>query len=342
MISKPKRVLLIQLRQLGDILLTTPCIAAARRAWPDAQIDFMCHRMGRLILKGNPDLNQIIDYTDDESLLKRLAQISELRRTRYDLVIDFMNNPRSAILSLATGAQQRVSFDTSRRMFYTQVEPAGGQHEYIVKSKLRLMRACGADSDDIRLALPWKRQDLVTATELESLVPGWTDAKLRVVISPTHRKPTRRWSIENYAALAAELHHRHNALIVWLWGPGERDVAESAQNACSVKSFIAPPTSFAGMAALIAHADYFIANSNGPSHVAVAAGTASFQLHGPSALKAWSPLNSQHHGINSPDRDLSRVKVAEVLALIEDHLTQLGPKPRREYQDWIERRAAVN
>jgi heptosyltransferase-3 len=342
MIAKPKKVLLIQLRQLGDILLTTPCISAARNAWPEAQLDFLCHRMGRLILNANPKLNQVIDYKDDDSLLGRLSQLRLLRQARYDLVIDFMNNPRSAIMSLATGAKDRVSFDTSRRMIYSQVEPAGGQDEYIVQSKLRLMKACGANGDDIRLELPWKRQDLISAGELESVIPGWSSDRLRVVISPTHRKSSRRWAIENYAMLAAELKRRHNALIIWLWGPGEKDVVEQAQKLCREDSYLAPPTSFAGMAALLAHADYFIGNSNGPSHVAVAAQTASFQLHGPSALKAWSPLNPQHRGINSPDRDLSRVAVPEVLKLIEDHFKQLKFLPHREYADWLERSAVLS
>ena len=117
------RILLIQLRQLGDIILTTPCIREIRRERPDAHITFLCHKMGKLIVEDNPYLDEIIYYDEGASFVDSVKFLASIRSGSYDLVIDFMNNPRSALQTLVSGAEQRVSFQT-KRSFSKMQSPA--------------------------------------------------------------------------------------------------------------------------------------------------------------------------------------------------------------------------
>src|SRR5690606_32279301 len=106
------------------------------------------------------------------------------------------------------------------------------------------------------------------------------DAPYRVALSPTHRRAVRRWPLASYAALADRLVNEWGAAVVWLWGPGEEAEIDAAMALTQAPTIKAPKTSFREMAALLGNMHLFVGNSNGPSHVAVADGICSLQLHG--------------------------------------------------------------
>jgi ADP-heptose:LPS heptosyltransferase len=128
----------------------------------------------------------------------------------------------------------------------------------------------------------------------------WTafrDAPVRVVLSPTNRREPRRWPLDRYAALADRLVREWQASVVWLWGPGEEADVDQAISLCREKTIKAMPTRFREMAALLANADLFFGNSNGPSHVAVAVGIPTLELHGPTLATSWCPMTSRHRAV---------------------------------------------
>ncbi len=309
-----KRILLIQLRQLGDILLTTPALRAIRQAEPNAQIDFLSHQMGRLILADNPDIDEHLVYTDADSFRQHAALIKRLRSASYDLVFDFMYNPRSALLAWMTRAKSRIAFDSRRNLAYTTIVPKLAKSDYIVREKFALLRAVGMQAKDERLILPWSPSDAQVVQKLAISEPSFQSAKLRVVLSPTHRRQERRWPLQRYAALADFLVNSFGACVVWLWGPGEEAVIDQCQSLCQSSTLKAPPTSFKEMAALLANVDLFIGNSNGPSHVAVSTQIHSLQLHGPTLALTWCPNSDSHQSIQAASMDaLSLTEVTDRL-----------------------------
>lgn len=291
------RVLLIQLRQLGDILLTTPSIRALRLLYPDAQIDFLSHRMGRLILANNPDIDHLYTYSEDDSFSEKLALTWRLRSSHYNLVIDFMHNPRSALFSFVTRAPKRVAFTSRRRWAYTETFPHPKESIYIVREKFSLLSQLGLKAEAEQLILPWQVSDLGPYTAFKEQTPQFANAAVRIALSATHRRAERRWPLERYAKLSDRLSAEWGAAVVWFWGPGEKDMVEEAVKLCKESAFLAPATSFAELAALTSQFDLFIGNSNGPSHVAVACQTPSLQLHGPTKARSWSPLKERHQAV---------------------------------------------
>lgn len=294
-----KKILLTQLRQLGDILLTTPAIRAVRQQFPDAQVDFLTHPMGKLILADNPYLDHV-HYYDPQSLWAEAGLLRHIRGQHYDIVVDFMANPRSALYTLFSGAPQRLAFASRRSLAYTRLVPRAGGDDYIVRDKFRLIRELGVVSDDITLDIPWSEQHLEPFQAMVRELAEFRQAPLRVVLSPTHRREARQWPLASYAKLADRLVKEWKATVIWIWGPGEEPVIDAVMGMTKNPTIKAYKTSFRELAALIANCDLFVGNSNGPSHVAVAAGICSFQLHGPTSLRAWCPMNQRHQGIQSP------------------------------------------
>lgn len=314
------KILVIQLRQLGDILLTTPVLRELKRLVPGCSITFLSHQMGKLILEDCPFIDDYFTYGNDWSLQQEISLASTLRKRRFDFAFDFMNNPRSALYALGSLARERVAFRSARWWCYNHLVPRQGPKQYIVREKFRILESAGfkpnPDHAD-RLVLPWFEKDTAPVMRFVGQHPWASDAPLRIAISPTHRREVRRWPLERYAALADFLARNWGAFVVWQWGPGEESEIDAVMGMCNETTYKAPKTTFRELAALTANVDLFIGNSNGPSHVAVATGTPSLQLHGPTHAWAWCPQTERHSAIQGEGASMSEIGLASVIAKLE-------------------------
>ena len=260
--------------------------------------------MGRLVLEDNPYIDEKFYYNERGSL-HELRLMRTLAERRFDAVIDFMANPRSALYAFASRAPRRIAFWSRRRFFYTETVARALESDYIVREKFRLLAALGgvtARSEE--LCLPWMEQHTSPLMEVLGREDAFRNARQRIVISPTNRRQGRRWPLQHYARLAERLAQLPETSVMWVWGPGEEELINEVMALTKVPTLKAPPTGFRELAALIANCDLFIGNSNGPSHIAVAVATPSLQIHGPTQARAWSPQTLTHRAIEAPHGDL--------------------------------------
>src|SRR5258707_5592112 len=103
-----KRILVIKLRAIGDVLLSTVVLKSLRSAYPDARIDFLTESPSREVVEGIPDLDSVLVF--DGKRESGIGLILKIRRLRYDMVIDLFGNPRSALITLGSGARHRVGY----------------------------------------------------------------------------------------------------------------------------------------------------------------------------------------------------------------------------------------
>ena len=109
----PRKILLIRLRLIGDVVLTTPAIRAIRRAAPDARVSYLVEPQAAGIVAGNPHLNEVIVAPLLRGLPRLRADAAlalRLRRARYDTVLDFHGGPRGSFLAWASGAPRRIGY----------------------------------------------------------------------------------------------------------------------------------------------------------------------------------------------------------------------------------------
>ena len=118
------RILLIRLREIGDVVFTTPAIRALRRRFPDARISYVVEPHAAPVVFQNPHLDHVIVAPRLRGLRGAVADLRlgrALRAQRFDITIDFHGGPRAALLALLSGAPRRIGYDIAGRPFvYTE------------------------------------------------------------------------------------------------------------------------------------------------------------------------------------------------------------------------------
>ena len=309
------KLLIIQFRQLGDILLTTPVLSAIMAENPNSVVDIVTYPMGRLILTGNPEVHRHW-VAPQTGLLASVAFVFEIRRQRYDVVLDFMGTPRSALLARLINAGRRIAFASKRSGFFSDVVPRGAAPDYIVREKFQLLVPLGIRPGSEHLTLPWTSGDAEVAKKFLGDNPGINLSRRRVMLSPTHRRTERKWPKASWVELANWLVTEQKAAVVWVWGPGEEAEIDELNQLTAQLGTKTPKASFKELAALVASSDLFIANSNGPSHIAVAVNTPSIQIHGPTSAVCWCPLSARHRGLQG--ETMAGISVSEVKRVVSN------------------------
>lgn len=321
-----QRILIVQLRQVGDVLLTTPALKALRDFYPKAQIDYLTEPGPAGILQNNPHLNTVIIRKRKATLREDLALIGNLRRQHYDLILDFMSNPRSAILTRLAGAPCRVARNRfGRNFYYTHTPRVESNHlAYSPTHKLALLEAVGIPAPlsppVIRVPEEAQRkiQDFQQAVGLEPTA-------LRVTMDATSRLPHKKWPGERFVEVADWLKEQHNCQVIFIWGPGEREEVQALIASARHPHILACPTNLMELAALIEQSHLHIGNCSGPRHIAVAVGTPSMTVMGPTFPANWTYPSPAHRAVQGeascPDcqagtcilhRDIRLVSVEDV------------------------------
>ena len=117
----------MRLRLVGDVVFTTPAIHALRRHFPGARLDYLVEPAATAIVRHSPDLDTVIEVARPRGLARLVYDVGlarRLRRSGYDLALDFHGGPRSAWLVRASGARRRIGYDIpGRRFAYTDRVP---------------------------------------------------------------------------------------------------------------------------------------------------------------------------------------------------------------------------
>jgi ADP-heptose:LPS heptosyltransferase len=289
-----ERVLLIQLRQLGDVLLTTPLAHILKSELPEMRVYFLTESPCHQLLAHNPHIDEVIVTRRNDGVWQTLRTIWRLRRMRFDAVLDLMANPRSAQLTFGSGAPLRISHPKKGRgrLYTHQVKPT---HGYSVIYKKGLLEPLGITSDWLRPEIFLTQMEREWGHRLRHELQTHPSQRV-VTIDPTHRRATRRWPAERFGALCRQIAERLDILPVVLWGPDELPVAESVAKASNGRAKIAPPTDLRQSAALIAAADAHIGNCSAPRHIAVAVETPSFTVLGSTGY-GWAYPSEMHKNV---------------------------------------------
>ncbi len=287
------KILVIQIRRIGDVLLTTPAVKVLRHAYPDAKLDFLAEPPCDQALEGNPDIDEVLVY-DTRTPVKWIRKI---RSRKYDWVIDFLGNPRSAAITALSKALVRAGPGyTSMRRAYNVKLPEDADGTYTAFKKINRLETLGINAESHYYpcyTLPGWAGDY-RAKKFNDL--GCKNTDLVIGFAPASRRPTRRWLPEYYSELGKTASRRLNAKILIFWGPGEQELASRIAQGISGDAWITPRTkSLAELAALMKGIDILVCNCNGPKHLATALGVPTLGIYGMSNPKNWTPPDDPRH-----------------------------------------------
>lgn len=300
----PKRILVCQQRQIGDVVLTTAAVQLLKKRFPDALIDFFTEVKCAELLENHPDINTVhaLDKKNIGNFLEELAWYWKHSRNDYDLVVDFQQLPRCRWMTLFSGAKVRMSFTPPwyNRLLYTHwTDEMPG---YEAWTKASVLAPLGVDwrSELPRVyTLPEERNQ---AEYLYRDVGFMQDAnEVLVTVDPTHKHQTRRWPKKYYAELLMKAYERDSRLrFLVLYGPGEKDEAmevvshyRARGGSSKVLAVLPGPVSLRLVAACIERADMHLGTCSSPRHIAVAVGTPSFAVIG-GGVDSWTCPASEH------------------------------------------------
>jgi lipopolysaccharide heptosyltransferase II len=298
------KTLIIKLRAIGDVVLSTAVLPNLRAAYPDSELHFLVESSGKEILEGNPYTDRIIvlprkeweELNRTSRWLKNWQFMKQLRSEHYDLVFDLFGNPRSAILTWITGARHRVGFSfRGRKIAYNHRVIPRGDRIHEVAFNLDALISFGIPVRNKDISFFVKESD-------QSSLKKWMQKKglddsFVVGLHTWGSWSAKRWGLEKFAQLADHLIEYYDARILLLWGPGEKDHARRVQKLGSNRMILAPPTTLKELGALLSLCDLVVANDSGPMHIATAVGTPTVGIFGPTNWKLQGPYGEQNASV---------------------------------------------
>lgn len=302
--SSVRSILVLRLRAFGDTLLTTPTLRGLKRAYPDAKLAMVLEPAMAQVVQGLPYVDEVIPFDrlgwkqrgKLRELLATVAFWRQLRRRRFDLVVDVLGTPRTAAMALATGAPTRVGFAFRvRRWAYNVVWQPSAERKYIADYTADALRALGQEPDSLDL-------DFHVGEAAQAAMDAWLAGQ---GLGPGGPKPllvmgAGGWELKRYplpqAAEAVRLALEGSSRqAVLLWGPGEDAMARELAGFIGPVARLAPPTDFESMGALLRRGACLLTNDNATKHLGVANGCPTVTVFGPTSDVAWHPPHDPRH-----------------------------------------------
>jgi lipopolysaccharide heptosyltransferase III len=280
MVAVPSRILVISLRRIGDLLLTTPLIRSLRRAWPESGIDVLVFANTAGILAGNPDINRVITMPQRPTMAESARLLAHLWR-RYDIAVSTQSGDRPTMFAFAaawlragviTDDDPLLARTLKRFALHRSVPAAEKLHR--VEQMLRLADAL----EILRVA------ELVCPASAPS-----SHAAVSGNFALIHAAPMfayKEWTHDGWRAVAAGLAERGFSVVA-IGGPGEaerRYLEEVWRGAVAIHQIEWPE-----MMNLLARARVYIGPDTSVTHLAAAAGCRTVALFGPTDPRVWGP-----------------------------------------------------
>jgi heptosyltransferase I len=308
-----RKILLIKLSAVGDVVHTIPVLNKLRRRYPTAQLDWLVTPAIAELLRHHPAITNIIEFEREAwSTPWRLAPFvsyarlaTKLRRAAYDLVVDMHGQFRTAALTLATGASARIGFDRPRagvwdasaRKFpeqarkhawqgaregswlaYTHHIPVPTLDLHAVDRYLNVGPILGLDREPADFSFPIP-QSAVSRVETLLAQHGVNSADI-VIMAPSTMWETKHWGSDRFAKVARHFLSMGFAVIL-IGSQRERVVCEEVAALSPGAIDLAGMTALSELAALIRRAAISITNDSGPMHLAVALDRPVISIFGP-------------------------------------------------------------
>ena len=314
----PRRILLCQLRQIGDVLLSTPSVEMLHRRFPEAELHYFTEKKCLPVLQGNPYLHTLwgVDKKKLATLWHEVAFYRSVAATGFDMVIDFQQLPRCRWVVGFSRAPIRLSFTPPwyTRPLYTHWHAEG--EGYSAGKKAGILRAIGLEwqGERPRLFLTAEERHAAATMLAEHGLPctpftGREQANgplaphisahqpFFITVDATHRRETRCWPAAHYARLMDSIVAQFPGCHFLLpYGPGEEEEVHALRALCQCKEQVVVPStmlSLRGMAACMTFAAAHLGNCSAPRHMAVALGVPTMTVLGATGTE-WTFPSPEH------------------------------------------------
>lgn len=295
----PKRILIVKLTAIGDVLMATPVAKALRQAFPDSYIAWVVEQKAADVVMGNPYLDEVIVWQRSvpgsipcraAHFVKSAWQLGKvLRSKRFDVCVDLQGLIRSACVCMLSGAKRRIGFADGAEgsvLFYHKKYDPGSAEINAQQRNLDILRLLGVESTDTAMYMPITDSDRLFAAELFR-DSGLENSKV-VAFCPATTWANKHWVPEGWARVADLLwdHYRIKSLI--LGANADIPLAQTIAEKARCKPFIsAGQTTLKQAGAIMERTAAVIGVDTGLLHMAVALDRPTVGLFGASAWRCF-------------------------------------------------------
>jgi ADP-heptose:LPS heptosyltransferase len=335
--SNPK-ILIIRRDNIGDLVCTTPLIAALRQRFPDGWLGALVNSYNAPVLDGNPDLDEVFVYTKAKHrgqaeslpgiLWRRLMMMNRLRQMQLDDVILANPSAQPRVVRLARWLQPKrvIGFGNVKGVDVSLPLDDAGRHE--VEDVFRVASIYGING----LPPPCRVVAPAAVTCPRSGIPGMQSQPaptLTIGIHVSARKPSQRWSAERFAKTMQTLTAQGPARFLLLWSPGTEDNplhpgddAKAHDVLRKVGAGVAviprPTQTLPELIAALAECDAMICADGGAMHIGAGLGLPIVCLFGNSGAQHWRPWGVPHRLLQKPSLDVADISVDEVVSAFNE------------------------
>lgn len=302
--TRIKRILVVRVDLLGDVVMSTAAVRALRRGYPNAKIDLLVQPSSADILRGDPDIHRVITF--DKQLWRpghwraALGFLWDVWRPQYDLAVS-LNGDIGSIATRLTGARRRIGYaGEAYGGFLTDALP--GRRYDTPKHEVQYVLALAAAAGGVvapedarpRLAVDPAARERMASVITEARATTGAQGPLITLHAGARNGQAKRWPTRHCAALADRLRGELDALVILTGAPNERSLADEVIGQQRLPALnLVGQTTTRELAALLALSDVVVSGDSGPMHIACAVGARVVVLHG--------PTDPHQSGPTSPD-----------------------------------------
>jgi len=284
-------ILVIATKQLGDVLMTTPLIREAKRRWPQAQVDVLGFAGTLVLLRGNPDIRELIEVPAKNGWRHSRGLVRRLWR-KYDLALIAQYTDRAHLYGLVAARRRSGLITLERKSWWKRalldhavVVCEGSSH--VVLEKLKLLAPYGVVPHEVSVQPPPSAE--LPADVVSRLRPGY------VVMQTPSLVRYKRWPALNYAEVARVLASRgHQVLLTGSALPQDRETVAEVMAAADSPDVVdlSGRLDLPQMVTLLSGAALYLGPDTSITHLAAACRVPVVALYGPIAPRQWGPWPS--------------------------------------------------
>ncbi len=303
--ARKKNILLIQLGDIGDVVLSFPCIRALKEHFPDAEVHVAVRERAADLLEHCPWADRTIAISTNKRGLPawiryQLRFIIRLRRGHFSHVFDLRQDSRGGILAILSGARHRLGFHAGdkrvwrNRLFTDLFRPRYQPDDHMVDRLLQLLETHGITTRFRQPQFVFSPRAVAAAKQL--LAAKKTAANRPIIaLQPFSLWQYKELPEEGYVELINRIQRQYRVTVVVTGTAAERQRAASIVRQCGDHVHnLAGKTSLSTYAALLSLCHLFIGVDSAGQHLAAAAGTSTVVLYGPSKPEIWAPRGNTH------------------------------------------------
>ncbi len=303
--EKIRNILVIQLGDIGDVVLTLPAVRALKEHFPQANIVVAVREKAKELIEDYQWAMDVISINAEKrTWCQEIGYQKQfflcLRRFHFDLAIDMRTGDRGAVLAFFSGARHKAGFFANdgklwrNRVFTHLVTSESRQGRHMIQYYLDPLEACDIKTANIQpeFEVPEGRYQKAIALLKNEGVPSNRPV---IAVQPFSLWKYKEWGVDKYIQLIKWLGSEYDLSVIITGSRDERARAGEIIKKCRQNIYnLAGKTSIGTLAAVFKVCKLFIGVDSAGVHIAAAVGLPTVCIFGPSSYVDWAPRGEQH------------------------------------------------